>query len=127
RNTSPCSKKVVVSAQSRTDTLIVRPPWEKPSESIRVKGHGPAMQFTLALRNTLPSPASKDAEPTCALHLPSGEHGERPLHGTLPVLTTWNVFTPLPIFSVEVLTVEYLTETLLTRIVALLISASSSL
>ena len=70
----------MVSDQLRTDALIVRPPWEKPSESIRVKGHGPAMHVTLALRNTLPSPASKDAEPMCALHLPSGEHGECLLH-----------------------------------------------
>ena len=35
----------------RTDTLMTRPPWEKSSESILVKGQGPAMQETRALRN----------------------------------------------------------------------------
>src|ERR1700730_429706 len=88
RNTSPWSKKVVVSDQPSTDALIVRPPREKPSESIRVKGHGPAMHVNRALRNTLPSPASKDTEPTCARQRPSGEHGSCLLHGMLPVLTT---------------------------------------
>ena len=93
---------------------MLRPPREKRSDSILVKGHGPAIQETLAFRNSFPSPASSDAEPIAAFHLPSGEHGGRPLQGTLPVLITWKVFTALPIFTAVVALMEYLAETLAT-------------
>src|SRR5713101_5490729 len=95
---------------------MVRPPREKPSDSIFVKGHGPAIQDALAFWNSLPSPASRDAEPIAAFHRPSGEQGCRPLHGTLPVLTTWNVFTALPMFAAVVALIEYLAKTFATTI-----------
>src|SRR6516162_11584020 len=73
--TSASSKNVVVSDQLRADTEIAWPPCEKSSFSILVKGQGPAMQETRALRNSLPSPASRVVDPIDALHRPSGEHG----------------------------------------------------
>src|SRR4026209_1582738 len=112
RKTSASSKKVVVSDQLRADTLMAMLVREKPSDSILVKGHGPAIQDTLAFRNSFPSPASKKAEPIAAFHFPSGEHGWRPLQGTLPVLSTWNIFTALPMFTDVVALMEYLAETL---------------
>ena len=99
RNNSASNRKVVVSDQSRTTTLTVGPPPEKRSERILVKGHGPAMQETLALEKTFPPGASKVAEPSAAFHFPSGEHGHRPLQGTLAVLTTRKVLTKLPTFN----------------------------
>ena len=42
------------------------------------------MQESLALRNSLPSPASIVVEAIAAFHFPSGEHGGWSLHGTLP-------------------------------------------
>lgn len=48
RYTSAWSRKVVVSDQSRTETEMVRPGRENPSESILVNGQGPAMQETRA-------------------------------------------------------------------------------
>ena len=73
RKTSASNIKVAVSDQSRADAVMVWPPWEKWSASILVKGQGPAMHEARALRNSLPAPASKVAEPTAAFHLPSGE------------------------------------------------------
>ena len=51
RNTSASKRKVAVSDQSRAETVRIRPPWVTKSASIRVKGHGPAMQEARALRN----------------------------------------------------------------------------
>src|SRR5690349_20332860 len=105
-NTSACSKNVVVSDQLRTDALMVRPPREKLSVSILVKGQGPAMQDNLAFRNSLPSPASSIAEPIAAFHCIPGEHGGLPSHGTLPVLTIWKVLTALPTLTAVVVSTE---------------------
>ena len=105
-----------MSDQFRADTLMVRPPREKPSDSIFVKGHGPAIQETLAFRNSFPSPASREAEPIVAFHRPSGEQGCWPLQGRLPVFITWNVFTALPMFTAVVALIEYLAETFATSI-----------
>src|SRR5580704_12508990 len=112
--TSASSRNVAVSDQSRAETMIVRPPCEKWSESILVNGHGPAMQEARAFRNSLPVPASSVAEPTAARHLPSGEHGRCPLQGTLPLFSTWNVCTELPTFSSVITRPEYLTRTFAT-------------
>jgi hypothetical protein len=79
-----------------------RPPLEKLSVSIFVKGQGPAMQETLALPNSLPSPASRETPPTVAFHFPSGEQGGMLLQGTFPVLTTSKDFTVLPTLTVVV-------------------------
>src|SRR4029077_13891744 len=110
--TSASRRKVVVSDQFRTETLTFRPPRERSSKSTLAKGHGPAMQETLAFRNSFPSPASSDAEFSAAFHFPSGEHGWRPLQGTLPAFTTWNVFTALPMSASAVAFTEYRTRTL---------------
>src|SRR5258708_54878 len=72
--TSGSSKKVVVFGQLRATTLEWRRSCETFSTSTLVKGHGPAMQEALGLRNSFPSPASRDNNPTAAFHLPSGEH-----------------------------------------------------
>src|SRR5260370_25693111 len=98
RKTSPSSKRVVVSDQLRIEALMVmvRPPFEKLSDSIMVKGQGPAMQDNLAFRNSFPSPASSVPEPIAAFHSIPGEQGGLPWQGTLPVLATSKVFTALP-------------------------------
>ena len=88
RNTSAWSRNVVVSDQSSMDTRMVRPPCENPSDSILVKAQGPAMQVTRASVNSLPAPASRDAEPTAAFHLPSGEHGGCLSQGMLLAFST---------------------------------------
>src|SRR5215469_2460064 len=106
RKTSASSKKVVVSDQLRTEALITRPPFEKLSASIVVNGHGPAMQESLAFRNSFPSPASRVAEPIAAFHSIPGEHGGLPWQGTFPLFTTPNVFTALPTFSAVVVEIE---------------------
>src|SRR5580698_9779398 len=111
--TSASNRKVAVSDQSRAETLIVCPPWEK-SESILVNGHGPAIHDARGFRNSFPVPASRVAEPCAARHLPSGEHGRCPLHGTLPVFSTWNVFTALPTLNSVIARPEYLTRTFAT-------------
>ena len=108
RTTSASNKKVVVSDQLRTNTLKWPPSCESFSCSIFVKGHGPAMQETLTLRNSFPSPASRDTEPIAAFHLPPGAHGGRLSHGVFPMLITWNVFTAVPIFASVVAFTEYL-------------------
>src|SRR5207248_2168460 len=78
-----------------------------PSDSTFVNEHGPAIQDTLTFWNSCPSPASSDKDPMVAFHLPSGEHGERPLQGTLPVLITSKVFVVLPTLSVVVALTAY--------------------
>src|SRR4051794_35476304 len=93
---------------------MLRPPREKPSTSILVKGQGPAIQETLAFRNSFPAGASMVADPITAFHFPSGEHGSRPSQGTLPLFTTWNVFTALPTLTVVVALMEYLANTFAT-------------
>src|SRR5580658_38220 len=106
--TSASNKNVVVSDQLRTDTLKWRRSSERSASSILVKGHGPAMQETLGLRNSFPSPASRDREPIVAFHLPlPGEQGGWS-HGLFPTLTTWNVFTAFPIFASVVAFTVYL-------------------
>src|SRR5580692_8388121 len=62
RTASACNKNVVVSDQFRTVTPITRPPREKLSREILVKGHGPAMQDTRPPRNSFSGPASREAE-----------------------------------------------------------------
>src|SRR2546426_891793 len=91
---------------------MLRPPRERSSASIFVKGQGPAIQEALAFRNSFPSPASMVTEPIAAFHFPSGEHGGLPSHGTLPVFITSNVLTELPTFTDVVVFVEYLARTL---------------
>src|SRR6185312_1994922 len=97
RVTSASSTKFTVSDQLRTVTLITRPPCEYPSCSIRVNGQGPATHETRASRNSFPSPASRDAPPIAAFHLPSGEHGEWPPQGTFPVFATSKLLRALPV------------------------------
>src|SRR5882672_7856176 len=97
--TSASSRKVAVFDQSRATTLKWRRSCETFSISTLVNGHSPAMQETLGLRYSFPSPASRENNPTAAFHLPSGEHGGCLLHGVFPVLTTSKVFTALPIFA----------------------------
>src|SRR5438445_13606525 len=84
--TSASSRKVAVSDHARAETWRRRLSREGTS-SILVKGHGPAIQETLALRNSFPAPASSATDPSAAFHFPSGEHGGFPLHGTLPVFS----------------------------------------
>src|ERR1700687_3435689 len=107
RTTSASSKNVVVSDQSMTETLKRRPSCADCSSSIFVNAHGPAMHEILALRNSFPSPASRDVEAFAALHLPSGEHGGRRTQGTFPALSTWKVLTAFPTFASVVALTEY--------------------
>ena len=51
-----------------------------------------------------------------AFHFRSGEHGESPGQGTLPVFTTWKVLTPAPMFTAERASTEYRTRTFATVI-----------
>ena len=74
-------------------------------------GHGPAIHDALALRNSFPVPASREAEPIAAFHFPSGEHGGCPWQGTFALFITWKVFTALPMFTAVVVFMEYLTMT----------------
>src|SRR5262245_32647551 len=90
---------------------MVLPPCKNSSDSILVKGHGPAIQDTLTFRNCLPAPASSDIEPSTAFHFPSGEQGGRPLQGTLPVFPISKVLTAPPTCIVVVLFRAYLTRT----------------
>jgi hypothetical protein len=106
RKTSPSSRNVVVSDQLRTEALMVRPPFEKLSDSTVVKGHGPAMQDNLAFRNSFPSPASSVAEPTAAFHLIPGEQGGFPAQGRFPVFMTSKVLTALPMLTAFVVSIE---------------------
>src|ERR1700749_5059471 len=106
RKTSAWKRKVVVSDQLRTEADMCRPPREKSSDSIFVKGQGPAIQNTRAFRNTFPSPASSEAEPIEAFHLPSGEEGPRGSRGTMPVWGSWKLVTPVPMFIAEFIWVE---------------------
>src|SRR5512146_2470694 len=94
--TSASNRKVAVSDQLSTEIFTMRPLSEKSVPRVRVKGQGPAMQDTRGLRNWLPSPASREMEPSSAFHLPSGEQDRPPSQGTLPVFATWNVLTALP-------------------------------
>src|ERR1700674_3728513 len=108
RTTSAASKKVTVSDQLRMETLKRRRSGEKDSCSTLVKGQGPAMQETLAFRNSLPSPASNVREPRDGFHLPQGESCGCLLHGAFPLFTICKVFTALPIFASVVAFSEYL-------------------
>src|SRR5215469_11470561 len=91
---------------------MVGPPPVRDRASIRVKGHGPAMQEARALRNWFPGPASREIEPLDALHLPSGEQRSCPAQGTFPLFPTSNVLTALPTFAAVTLLIEYRTSTL---------------
>ena len=105
---------MAVSDQSRANAVMIWSPCERRSASIFVKGQGPAIHEARALRNALPAPASKVAEPMAAFHLPSGEQRDSPLQGTLPLFSISKILTALPTFrSVMALTV-YLTSTLAT-------------
>src|SRR6202011_863265 len=74
------------------------------------------MHEALASRNSLPGPASREADPSAAFHLPSGEHGCCPLQGTLPLFSTSKVCTALPtLISVRAF-IEYRTRTFPTLI-----------
>src|SRR3954452_7782077 len=97
---------------------MFRPPRENRSCSIWVKGHGPAMHETRTFRNCFCcSPASSEKERTVAFHLPSGEQGGRPAHGTFPPLTTSKVRTAAPIVVVPVPRVAYRTRILVIEVV----------
>ena len=74
--------------QFKAEMLIMRPPFTKPLESIRVKGHGPAMHEARTFLNSLPAPASSDSVVAEAFQLPSGEQDEPRIQGTFPLLTT---------------------------------------
>src|SRR6478672_5254531 len=91
-------------------------PGLKSSDSTLVKGQGPAMQESLTLRNSFPSPASMSRAPSDAFHLPSGEQRDCPLHGIFPELTTSKTLTALPTLTAADVLVEYLTLTLETPI-----------
>ena len=110
--TSASNRNVAVSDQLLADTLMARPPCERSSDSILVKGQGPAIHDVLAFRNSLPSPASRAAEPIEAFHFPSGEHGGCFRQGTLAVFTTSKVVTALPTLAAVVVLMEYLARTL---------------
>src|SRR5580704_16393368 len=97
--TSASNRNVVVSDQLRIERLRRRRSGVSSSRSMLVKGQGPAMQETLGLRNSFPSPASRDMELMAAFHFPSGEQGGRLLQGVFPVLATWNVLTVPPTFA----------------------------
>src|SRR5580658_3267262 len=99
RKTSASTRKVAVLDQSNAEAVMMRPPLTKPLGLMRVKGHGPAMHEARALRKTLPGPASRVTDPVDAFQYPLGEHGDCWLHGTSPWLTTWKVFTALPMFE----------------------------
>src|SRR5258708_5024535 len=116
RVASASKRKLAVSDQFLTETLILRPPAEKESLSILVNGQGPAMQETRASWNSLPSPASSVAPPTAAFHFPSGEQGEWRGHGVSPTLTTSNTFDALPTFSVISVLPAYRTRTSATKL-----------
>src|SRR6185369_4622284 len=116
RKTSASSRNVAVSDQFRADTFTSRPPCKKSSASILVNGHGPAMHDVRALRNSFPSPASSDAEPTDAFHFPSGEQGGCLRQGTLPVFATSKALTALPTLAVLVVLMEYRARTFDTTI-----------
>src|ERR1035437_98171 len=95
---------------------MLRPPFAKPLESIRVKGHGPAMHDALTSLNSFPTPASRVAEPVEAFQFPSGEQSGWRTQGTFPLLTAWKVLTALPIFDSVVELTVYLTLMLDTTI-----------
>src|SRR5215471_2447913 len=117
RKTSASIRKVVVSDQLRTDKVMICPLDEARSESILVNGQGPAMQEARALRNALPTPASRLAEVSVAFHLPSGEQGRWSLHGMFPLFGASNVLTALPTLSSVIDLTVYLTRTLDTLMV----------
>src|SRR6185437_1918949 len=94
--TSASTRKVAVSDQIIALTVMVRPSCSTLGSSIRVNGHGPAMQDARILRNSLPAPASRVAAPIAALHFPSGEHGGCSLHNTLPLFCTSKGCTVMP-------------------------------
>ena len=79
---------------------MLRPPRENLSDSMIVKGHGPAMHEMRTFRNCLCSPASNGNVVILAFHLPSGEHGGREPQGTFTSLMTSMVRTADPIVSV---------------------------
>src|SRR5438034_10955745 len=81
--TSASTRKVAVPDHVVPETEMVRLGCSSPLLSIRVNGHGPAMHEALALRNSLPSPASSEVDSVAALHFPSGEHCRCAAHGTL--------------------------------------------
>jgi len=114
RNTSASIKNVAVSDQFRAVAVKVWPSLVNSWLSILVNGQGPAMQDTRALRKWLPDPASSDAEPIAAFHLPSGEHGFWPRQGTPPLFSTWNALTELPMFIAVRDLMEYRTRMLAT-------------
>src|SRR5579871_5599813 len=114
RKTSASKRNVAVSDQSSADTLIIWPPCDKRSPSILVKGQGPAIHEARASRNTFPEPASSKAAPGRAFHLPSGEQGRCPLHGTLPLFSISKVFAALPTFTSVIAFTVYRTRTFVT-------------
>src|ERR1700722_12895525 len=100
RMTSASTRKLAVSDQSRAVISILGVGIVKSPDSSLVKGHGPAIQDTRTLRNSSPFGASRENLLAAAFHLPSGEQGLWPLHGTSPVFTTSNCFTRLPTSTV---------------------------
>src|SRR5579863_5482578 len=106
RVTSASTRKFTVSDHTRTFPEIRRPPCEKSSVSMRVKGQGPAMQETLPFWNWFPCPASRLNEPRVAAHRPSGEQMRRMRQGTFAVFTTSKVSCLLPTSMVLVVSTE---------------------
>src|SRR6185437_14481295 len=111
--TSASTRKVAVSDHTIAVTVMTRPSCSTCRGSMRVNGHGPAMHEARILRNSFPTPASRVAAPIAAFHFPSGEHGGRSLHNSLPLLTTSNGRTALPTFITVAVLMEYRTTILL--------------
>src|SRR5205085_11403610 len=107
--TSASTRKVAVSDHTSAEIEIVLPVRSKLVVSIFVNGQGPAMHDARALRNSFPAPASSNVLPLAAFHLPSGEHGGWPLHGTLPTFETSKERTALPTVATVPLLIEYRT------------------
>src|SRR3954471_10756264 len=111
--TSASTRKVAVSDQTSALTVIMRPSCSILGGSMLVNGHGPAMQDARMLRNSLPTPASRVAEPIAAFHFPSGEHGGRSLHSSLPLFCTSKGRAALATFITVAVLIEYRTTILL--------------
>src|SRR6185312_17096461 len=109
--TSASTRNVAVSDHDSAVTFRYRGGGLVFSGSIRVKGHGPAMQDTRILLKTLPSCASSVMEPVLAFHFSSGEHGGWLLHGTSPRFCTPNAFAAKPTLLVLCTFTEYRTRT----------------
>src|ERR1700678_485002 len=116
RVTSASTRNVTVAHQSITCTVMVRPGLGVAPVSIRVNGHGPAMQETRAFSNRCPTPASMVIPPWEAFHLPSCEQGGLSPQGTFPMFVTVDVLAVLPTLTAVDVCSAYRMRTSLTKI-----------